>query len=97
MTIFRSLIFASALTLSLTAPLCFALVPAQTAAQSDTLSTLTTLTAMPIHKETTKNIVDALASRHYVSTTLDDKLSAKIYDSYLEDLDASKSYFLAAD
>ena len=52
---------------------------------------------MPIHKETTKNIVDALASRHYVSTTLDDKLSAKIYDSYLEDLDASKSYFLAAD
>ena len=94
MTKFRSPIFASALILFLTAQLCFALVPAKTAVQNDTLKTLS---AMPIHKETTRNIVDALASRHYVSTTLDDQLSAKIYDSYLENLDSSKSYFLAAD
>ena len=80
--------------LSLAAPMSFALVPAKTEVLNDTL---TTLAAMPIHKETTKNIVDALASRHYVSTALDDALSAKIYDGYLEDLDSSKSYFLASD
>ena len=55
------------------------------------------LAPMPVHANTTRNIVDALASRHYVSTVLDDDLSTKIFDSYIEDLDPSKSYFLASD
>ncbi|MGK0459623.1 MAG: carboxyl-terminal processing protease, partial [Candidatus Azotimanducaceae bacterium] len=55
------------------------------------------LKPMPEHANTTRNIVDALASRHYVSTLLDDDLSAKIFDNYIDDLDPSKSYFLAAD
>lgn len=49
------------------------------------------------HRHTTRNIVDALASRHYVSTVLDDELSERIYQRYLDDLDPSKSYFLAED
>ncbi|MBL4682008.1 MAG: carboxy terminal-processing peptidase [Pseudomonadales bacterium] len=49
------------------------------------------------HVNTTRNIVDALASRHYVNTTLDDDLSKKIYEGYLSDLDPSRSYFLASD
>ena len=49
------------------------------------------------HRHTTHNIVDALASRHYVSTVLDNELSERIYESYLEDLDPSKSYLLAED
>ncbi|MGB0692610.1 MAG: carboxy terminal-processing peptidase [Pseudomonadales bacterium] len=57
----------------------------------------TRLAPMPVHVTTTQNIVDALASRHYVPTVLDDKLSSKIYDTYISDLDPSKSYFLASD
>tara|TARA_R110002073_G_scaffold25714_2_gene84886 strand:- start:4953 stop:7226 length:2274 start_codon:yes stop_codon:yes gene_type:complete len=55
------------------------------------------LKPMPEHANTTRNIVDALASRHYVTTLLDDSLSTKIFDNYIEDLDPSKSYFLASD
>ena len=64
---------------------------------SHTAASIETLVPMPVHAETTRNITDALASRHYVSTTLDDALSTKIYAAYLEDLDPSKSYFLASD
>lgn len=52
---------------------------------------------LPVHDNTTRNIVDALASRHYVSTALDDALSEKIFEAYLDDLDPSKSYLLASD
>ena len=49
------------------------------------------------HRTTTQHIVDALASRHYVKTALDNDLSAKIYEAYLDNLDPSKSYFLRSD
>ena len=55
------------------------------------------LAPLPIHTPTTQNIVDALASRHYVAASLDDELSSRIFDTYIEDLDASKSYFLQSD
>lgn len=55
------------------------------------------LAPMSVHTTTTQNIVDALASRHYVSTILDDDLSSKIFDTYIDDLDPSKSYFLKSD
>ena len=55
------------------------------------------LEPLPVHGNTTRNIVDALASRHYVSTLLDDELSSQIFDNYIDDLDPSKSYFLASD
>ena len=52
---------------------------------------------MPVHGATTQNIVDALASRHYVPSRLDDDLSSRILDTYIDDLDPSKSYFLQSD
>jgi carboxyl-terminal processing protease len=55
------------------------------------------LEPLAIHSNTTRNIVDALASRHYVASILDDDLSNRIFDSYLQDLDPSKSYLLASD
>jgi len=51
----------------------------------------------PEHRITTQNIVDALASRHYVTTNLNDDLSSKIFDTYLSDLDPSRSYLLQSD
>ena len=59
--------------------------------------TVSKLTPMPIHSTTTQNIVDALASRHYVPTVLDDELSSKIFDAYISDLDPSRSYFQKSD
>jgi len=58
---------------------------------------LAALAPLPVHSNTTRNIVDALSSRHYVTTELNDALSEQIYEGYLEDLDPSKSYFLASD
>jgi carboxyl-terminal processing protease len=55
------------------------------------------LAPLPIHVTTTKNIVDALSSRHYVPTALNDELSARIFDTYIGDLDPSRSYFLQSD
>ncbi|HIG39117.1 MAG: carboxy terminal-processing peptidase [bacterium] len=60
-------------------------------------ATYSPLAPLPEHLNTTRNIVDALAGRHYVSTVLDDRLSNKIFHSYLDDLDPSRSYFLASD
>lgn len=55
------------------------------------------LSPMPEHASTTKNIVDALASRHYVVLPLDDKMSSEIFDKYIDSLDPNRSYFYAAD
>jgi carboxyl-terminal processing protease len=52
---------------------------------------------LPIHTDTTRNIVDALSSRHYISATLNDELSSRIFDAYIEDMDPSRSYFLQSD
>ena len=61
------------------------------------LEPLAPLEPLDIHQNTTKNIVAALGSRHYADMVLDDDLSARIFDSYLSDLDPSKSYFLSSD
>lgn len=55
------------------------------------------LSPLPEHASTTRNIVDALASRHYVTATLNDQLSSRIFDAYLKDLDPTKSYLLQSD
>lgn len=49
------------------------------------------------HGATTRNILRALAERHYVSQALNDESSELILKEYLTDLDPSKSYFIAAD
>ncbi|MEX0942388.1 MAG: carboxy terminal-processing peptidase [Pseudomonadales bacterium] len=56
-----------------------------------------TLEPLPVHANTTRNIVDALASRHYVSTSLDDELSSQILEHFIDDLDPGKSYLLMSD
>ncbi|MDZ7685819.1 MAG: hypothetical protein U5O39_13090 [Gammaproteobacteria bacterium] len=55
------------------------------------------LEPLPVHDNTTRNIVDALSKRHYVSASLDDEISEKIFEAYLDDLDPSRSYLLASD
>ena len=46
---------------------------------------------------TARQALQQLLSRHYERQRLDDKLSAKVYDSYLEAMDGTRSYFLKSD
>jgi carboxyl-terminal processing protease len=43
------------------------------------------------------NVVELLRRHHYNKPPLDDERSRKIYESYLKQLDPSRSYFLASD
>ncbi len=61
---------------------CWALAPLeQTAAQS----------------QTAREIVEKLSEHHYRKQNINDDLSARLFDNYLDNLDSSKSYFLQAD
>lgn len=42
-------------------------------------------------------LLDRLTKGHYKPITLDDRVSGRIFDSYLKAVDPSRSYFLAAD
>jgi carboxyl-terminal processing protease len=46
---------------------------------------------------TSKQSLHQLLGRHYEKQRLNDDLSSKIYDLYLESMDGSRSYFLASD
>lgn len=55
------------------------------------------LAPKPIDASTTREIVEALDTRHYGNIKLNKAQSIKIFHAYLEDLDPSKSYLLASD
>jgi len=45
----------------------------------------------------TPNIVDDLSTKHYMKLTLDDSMSAKLFDTYLDTLDPARTFFLQQD
>ncbi len=49
------------------------------------------------HKRVAKMVVRILKEVHYEQKTLDDSISARVYQSYLNFLDHNKSFFLASD
>ena len=49
------------------------------------------------HAVTSQQIMNNLLRGHYEHRRLDDKLSSKVLDILLDDIDASRSYFLASD
>lgn len=55
------------------------------------------LEAEPNQSAAVVEILDALATEHYRNLPLDDELSERLLESYLEQLDPSKSYFLKSD
>ena len=55
------------------------------------------LEPMDVHPRTSVNVVEQLARHHYVRRSIDDDLSSKIFERYLEMLDPQRSYFLAED
>ncbi|MDG4555145.1 MAG: carboxy terminal-processing peptidase [Candidatus Competibacter sp.] len=49
------------------------------------------------HASLDRTIAELLSQHHYRQSSLDDRLSALILTTYLDDLDFSRSYFLASD
>jgi carboxyl-terminal processing protease len=48
-------------------------------------------------REVARKFADLLQARHYRQTVLDDRISAQVFDFYLEALDPARSYFTASD
>ena len=69
----------------------------ETSKETSIETSIEVLAPLPIYTTTTQNIVNALSTRHYVPAALDNELSSRIFDAYIEDLDPSKSYFLQSD
>ena len=55
------------------------------------------LEPMSVHEYTTREIVDQLDEKHYVKATMNDTLSEKVFDKYLENLDPQKHYLIQSD
>ena len=49
------------------------------------------------HRSIARRVYENLDRAHYAQVALDDKLSSKIFDLYLESLDGGRSYFMASD
>ena len=55
------------------------------------------LAPTPEHTSTTRSIVYELVAKHYVTKSINDVLSSKIFDAYLQNMDPGKSYLLQSD
>ncbi|MEX1665925.1 carboxy terminal-processing peptidase [Zhongshania arctica] len=60
-------------------------------------SVLTALKPDKTHKTAIHDMVEQLNSRHYVKLSLNDDLSAKLLDAFLDDLDPNRLFLLASD
>ena len=49
------------------------------------------------HRNIARRVYENLDRAHYAQVSLDDKMSSKIFDLYLESLDGARSYFMASD
>ncbi len=49
------------------------------------------------HRSIARRVYENLDRAHYAQVSLDDKMSSKIFDLYLESLDGARSYFMASD
>ena len=72
-------------------------VPAGTAATSSSIKATTTLKPTAAEDEACKYITQYLQHNHYRKVSVNDSLSTEIFNRYIDNLDASRSYFLASD
>ncbi len=76
----------------------FSLILLTSAASSYSVtSSNTNLQSTELQSKTTKEIVSTLESRHYFDILINDSLSARFLDNYLERLDPTKSFFFQSD
>ncbi|MCB1796232.1 MAG: tail-specific protease, partial [Candidatus Competibacteraceae bacterium] len=81
------------LVLSLGSPGAFA----KPTAPGGAIATVGDLMPAARHASLDRTIAELLSQHHYRQSSLDNRLSALILTTYLDDLDFSRSYFLASD
>ena len=52
---------------------------------------------LPIHGETTVELLEELKGKHYVSLEINDSFSSQLFDKFMDSLDGSHLYFLKSD
>ena len=57
----------------------------------------TPVASLPVHGETAVNLLEELQTKHYSGIEIDDNFSSAVFDSLLDTLDGSHSYFLKPD
>ncbi len=72
-------------------------VPARTVATSSSIKATTALKPTAAEDEACKYITQYLQHNHYRKVSVNDSLSTEIFNRYIDNLDASRSYFLASD
>ncbi|WP_223826255.1 carboxy terminal-processing peptidase [Spongiibacter pelagi] len=60
-------------------------------------ATITALQAEESQQDAIRDMLNQLQRRHYVQLSIDDALSSKLLDVYLEDLDPGRQFFLQSD
>lgn len=60
-------------------------------------SALDSLKSTKGHEKTMQQVIATLAQRHYNKTPIDDDLSSRFLDKYIESLDPAKSFFFVSD
>lgn len=55
------------------------------------------LSPLKIHQKTDKEILRHINSNHYLKPTVNDRLSSKVLDSFIAELDSQRSFFLVSD
>ena len=58
---------------------------------------LVSLEPLDVHPRTSLTIVEQLRHNHFLKKPLDDQLSSRVFEKYLQMLDAAKVYFMAED
>jgi carboxyl-terminal processing protease len=58
---------------------------------------LLSLEPLDVHPRTSLTIVEQLRHNHFLKKPLDDQLSSRVFEKYLQMLDAAKVYFMAED
>ena len=71
--------------------------PVQPAAVARAAATPGELVPNDRHRRVVRLVSEVMQRQHYRQATLDDRLSAQIFERYLESLDGNRSYLLAAD
>ena len=72
-------------------------VPAKTVGTSSPAKASTNLKPTAAEDEACKYITQYLQHNHYRKVSSNDSLSTEIFNRYIDNLDASRSYFLASD
>ncbi len=55
------------------------------------------LSPLKIHQKADREILKYIQYTHYLKPSVDDRLSSRVLDTYLSDLDSQRSFFLASD